>query len=96
MPITTHDTDTLDVRKGGKRFYIVKDQEQDQAVVRTVPVGVCATPPRIALAGQVDGAHGPTCPAPVPARRSQRAGLAGRVSRVREAVRHPRGTRFGR
>lgn len=98
VPITLHDTEARVVRKGGKRIYIVKDHDQDQAVVRTVPVGVCAAPPRIALAGQVDGAHGPTCPLPTPVPTDPDAShaLPRRVRRVREAVRHPLGTRFGR
>jgi hypothetical protein len=96
VPITNTDTDTLAVRSSGKRFYIIKDD--DQAVVRTVPVGVCAAPPRIALqqGANEDGAHGPTCPAPVPPHVIARHGLAERVQRVRDAVRHPISGRGGR
>ena len=75
MPITTRNLDTRDVRKGGKRIYIVKDH--DQAVVRTVPVGVCAAPPRVALQAPAGGEPGPTCPAPLPADLVGRHGLAG-------------------
>jgi hypothetical protein len=96
VPITTQNADTNVVRKGGKRIYIVKDH--DQAVVRTVPVGVCAAPPRVALTGQIDGANGPTCPVPVSAlpESATRHGLPRRVQRVRDVVRHPLGARFGR
>ncbi len=94
MPTTTRNSEALDVRRGGKRIYIVKDQ--DQAVVRTVPVGVCAAPPRVGLDGTTSGKHGPTCPAPVPANPVERSGLAGRVQRVRDVVRPARGARFGR
>jgi hypothetical protein len=94
VPITTRDLDTRDVRKGGKRIYIVKDH--DQAVVRTVPVGVCAAPPRVALQAPAGGEPGPTCPAPLPADLVGRSGLAGRVQRVRDVVRHPLGGRTGR
>jgi hypothetical protein len=82
-------TDTLAVRSSGKRFYIVKDH--DQAVVRTVPVGVCAAPPRVApeATGPAEGDHGPTCQAPIPVHLVERHGLAERVQRVREAVRRP-------
>jgi hypothetical protein len=93
VPITTT-TETPIVRRGGKRIYIVKDQERDQAVVRRVPVGVCAAPPRVNLNARLEDERGtePTSPATS----SDRLGFAGRVQRVREAVRHPLHPRFGR
>ena len=97
MPITTT-TETPIVSRGGKRFYIVKDQELDQAVVRRVPVGVCAAPPRVNLAARPDASRelGSSGPAPAGPNGSERPGFAGRVQRVREAVRHPLHPRFGR
>jgi hypothetical protein len=98
VPFTSHDSDARVVRKGGKRIYIVKDHDHDRAVVRTVPVGVCAAPLRVELAGPVDGAHGPTCPVPVPEPATAAASLdrPRRIRRVRDVVRHPLATRLGR
>src|SRR5688572_24499988 len=88
----THETPTPTISRGGKRIYIVKDQDHDQAVVRTVPVGVCAAPPRVNLHAGSNGSSGtdgaaPTCPIPTSAATSseaviERHGLAERMQRV--------------
>jgi hypothetical protein len=92
VPNTTT-TETPVVRRGGERIYIVKDQERDQAVVRRVPVGVCAAPPRVNLHADLDQTKDA---APTGSRGDERPGFAGRVQRVRQAVRHPLHPRFGR
>jgi len=65
-----------------KRFYIVKTD--DQAVVKRVPVSVCATSPRLDLAPEVQT---PTCPVETPVQSGGEHDATGRA-RVAEVVRH--------
>ncbi len=70
-----------------KRFYIVK--ADDHAVVKSVPVSVCAAPPRVDIAStQPTGGDAPTCPVD-PNNHPHPVGAARVADAVKQAVRKP-------
>lgn len=70
-----------------KRFYIVK--ADDHAVVKSVPVSVCAAPPRVDIAPtEPAGRDAPTCPVE-PINQPQPAGATRVADVVKHVVRKP-------